>query len=678
MLLTVRLLGGELHVFRLTVNFQQPQITAHHLQIIDNPSDGLCTTYMSQGIGGQLVSADLGLATLGHLYLLTFLPSTPQTPLNRPNPPCILVVSLKATDSCNVARWELTTISNQIHPVFASLSSKTDHVQQGPKMTTKFIRLEDKTFPKVVIAIEAQPSDSTLLLVFSDGTSEVVDRIDLKPLPADGTISKAPGLAHAGFTYSQLSDPLHTALSPNQCALVTLDQHANPSLQHLALHDASPTSSDKMDHLGANFTRLCVSSMMRLGGNGPYDDALATTHYFLNEHAGAIERHASETGHHFGHIIVEDAYRALNVVLRLGSKQEQEHYSRTMLARQCMSLHLSLLKKYDRSKQPLTAKVVEIILRLRSTISLFKCLLERKEDLLKPGQWRTAAWLYLLTYATAIFQATRTRMSWVRGIVNFVADELLALADWQSMNGELDAIGLSSKRESAGRKTARPLTVLVNESASAALPILFISTARFHFRQCCEILLPLFQRIINDVQSSREMTNMEREFYRILQGPIQLHAFWAMMKELDVDFEEAWKPISADQNQRNLLERDMLLSMKIPDFLMPAISRLFGPRVEQLRKTSLDEAELCFLDMYHLNLMNDSKSVKWKNQHVYDGIQNVVLDQETEIRQCIRCGAVTEHKSPHHTASLCHLTAQRNCYCGGWWAVVHNEGTASM
>ena len=246
------------------------------------------------------------------------------------------------------------------------------------------------------------------------------------------------------------------------------------------------------------------------------------------------------------------------------------------------------------------------------------------------------------------------------------------------MNGELDAEGLSSKRESAGRKAAKPLTGSVKESANVALPILFISTARFHLRQCCEALLPLLQRIIKDSQSSRELTNVEREFEQILEGPAQLHSFYIMLKDMDIDFEEAWKPISADQNQRNLLERDMLLSMKIPDFLMPAISRLFGLRVEQLRKAPLDEAELCFLDMYHLNLMNDTKSVKWETQHVFDGIQNVVLDRETEIRQCIRCGAVTEHKSPHHTASFCHFTAQRNCYCGGWWALAHNEDTASM
>ena len=569
-------------------------------------------------------------------------------------------------------------MSIELHPVFASLSSKTDQVQQDPKTTTKFTRLEDKSFAKVIVFIEFQPSDSTLLLVFSDGTSEAVDRHDLKPLSADGAISKASGLTRAGFTYSRLSDPLHTALSPNQCALVTLDQQANPILQHLALHDASPTSSDKMDHLCANFTRLCVSSMIRLAGNGPYDDALVTTHHFLNEHAGALERHASETEHDLGHRIVSDAYRALNVVLRLGSKQEQEQYQRTMLARQCMGLQLSLLKGYDRSKQPLAAKVVEIVLRLRSTVSLFRCLVERKEDLLRPGQWKMQRLSCLLTYAIAIFQATRTRMSWVKGVANFVADELLQLADWQSMNGKLDAIGLSSKREFAGQKAEKSLTVLVNESAIVALPILLISTARFHFRQCCEALLPLLERIIKDLQTSREVANLEREFKEILEGPVQLHAFYVMLRDLHTDFEEAWKPISADQNQRNRLERDMLLSMKIPDFLMPAISRLFGPRVEQLRRASVDEAELYFLDMYHLNLMNGTKSENRKDRHVFDGIQNVVLDRGAEIRQCIRCGAFTEHKSHHLTASFCHFTAQRNCYCGGWWAVVHDEGTASM
>ena len=110
--------------------------------------------------------------------------------------------------------------------------------------------------------------------------------------------------------------------------------------------------------------------------------------------------------------------------------------------------------------------------------------------------------------------------------------------------------------------------------------------------------------------------------------------------------------------------------MKIPNFLVPAVSRLLETRVQQFRGGNVDEAELYFLDMYHLGLLNDAKSVQWNRQHLLDGIQQSVLDEGTEIRQCVRCGAVTDNQSPNHRVNPYLFQIQRNCYCGGWWAVV--------
>lgn len=116
----------------------------------------------------------------------------------------------------------------------------------------------------------------------------------------------------------------------------------------------------------------------------------------------------------------------------------------------------------------------------------------------------------------------------------------------------------------------------------------------------------------------------------------------------------------------------MVSSMKIPEVLIPAVSRLLETRVQQLRSENVDEAELYFTDLYRFGLLNDAKSIDWNSRNILDGIQQSILNKGTELRRCVRCGAVTDNQSPNHRVNPFLFQLQRNCFCGGWWAVVDN------
>ena len=280
-----------------------------------------------------------------------------------------------------------------------------------------------------------------------------------------------------------------------------------------------------------------------------------------------------------------------------------------------------------------------------------------------------------------MFKALCDRIEWARGVVNFVTDELFVLADWRLSCGEIDAGSVRAKGtllRDIWIETDQYNPVI--ETRSAALPILLISSAQFYLRRCCETLLVIGQRIFDEGSKPKDPETLDsrREFMAIFQGPVPVHTFYkSILRAFEADIDESYERASIDQGQRNSIEREMLTSMRIPDFLVPAVSRLLGTRVQQFRGENIDEAELYFLDIYRLGLLNDAKSVQWNRQHLLDGIQQSLLDQNTELRQCVRCGAITDNQSPNHRVNPYLFQIQRTCYCGGWWAVVDNADQRS-
>lgn len=140
-----------------------------------------------------------------------------------------------------------------------------------------------------------------------------------------------------------------------------------------------------MDHIGANFTRTLVSGVIRLQGSAPFDDILATSQAFFQEHPFETEQYKLENGHDIRQVIVENALRALKAPVGLGPKADKEQFFQSHAIRQCLSMQLSLLKGDERSRSPLPAKVAEVTLKLRTVAIALRYMSHTKEDMLKPG-----------------------------------------------------------------------------------------------------------------------------------------------------------------------------------------------------------------------------------------------------------------------------------------------------
>lgn len=124
MLLVTHLLGGQLRIYRLCVDFPQSRLRIQQLQIIDDyisvqPDDPLSVheSLQAQLTGPLNPNAD-------RLYMLAALPARPATPKYPAAPACVLVVFFREPNRSVISKWEFSTVSAELHPIFASLTTK--------------------------------------------------------------------------------------------------------------------------------------------------------------------------------------------------------------------------------------------------------------------------------------------------------------------------------------------------------------------------------------------------------------------------------------------------------------------------------------------------------------------------------------------------------------------------
>ena len=120
----------------------------------------------------------------------------------------------------------------------------------------------------------------------------------------------------------------------------------------------------------------------------------------------------------------------------------------------------------------------------------------------------------------------------------------------------------------------------------------------------------------------------------------------------------------------------MLFSGTIPEVLAPVVEHILMNMMENL-KDDIDEAELHFLDVSWLGLVDDKRSFQWKKEHTLDAMRKVEtvsgkqksvgVQGETKMRHCTRCCAVMEDLIPVRGGNLWLLNMQKQCFCGGYW-----------
>ena len=192
-------------------------------------------------------------------------------------------------------------------------------------------------------------------------------------------------------------------------------------------------------------------------------------------------------------------------------------------------------------------------------------------------------------------------------------------------------------------------------------------------------------------------------------SPITAAQFERILAEVDSGVKKAYQPGDAGSSttnnsgsktgagsngtvtdsQRQVIEKDMLISASLPDVLAPVIERLLTSSMTTL-EGEIDRGELFFKDVSCLGLSDDERTKCWSREHVLDAIRKVELDVrprsrpsheggrakiksksggtgDIKTRTCTRCGAVMEDLIAIKGANPWMSNLQRTCFCGGFW-----------
>lgn len=219
---------------------------------------------------------------------------------------------------------------------------------------------------------------------------------------------------------------------------------------------------------------------------------------------------------------------------------------------------------------------------------------------------------------------------------------------------------------------------------SPALPLLMISSSRTFLRLNCANM----QRFIGAMKSRLGPDPLGlayRELEAVFQkSPITVFQFEQLLLSVDTSIKTTYQSAGIhyddtehhkrEKEQRNNIEKDMLIKATIPNIHTPAVKELLTATTPKL-KGEVNVAELYFMNISCLGLTDDKSGKNWREKHPIDAMRKTELKKDVRTKRCTRCGAMTEDLIPFKGVNMMVMNLQRYCLCGSWFMAGEEEAS---
>ncbi|MCJ1266503.1 mediator complex subunit [Lobaria immixta] len=649
MLLVTHSIDKQLRLYRVGIDCQQLVFNIQHLKTINDCSP------MDQEGNSSLMSRKMS-CQMSHLELI---PPGPEMRTRGPTSPFALAVFSYVPDHSHddsvreepfsiLARWEFHGAKTKLHPSFEQLTSKRPNFSSPGELPSELSvkRSEDVVINRLLLSLQDVYLSTILVLTYGDGSIEFRDRTGVGVLPRDDIARQVSSMYQVGFDFSDMGTCLHTALSPNLCAAVSLSENYDVKL---GLMQLSPRRFDGAIDLAMveaatesfvlQFAIACTSH------SNHTDDLLAVMQSFLKQRSNDW----TEQGLLIGNLeenFLSDIYRVLGVNIDHSVDPQPEQLFRNQMIQKCLSMQMSLGYPGERQHRSLSSKVALTILNLRFAslmlaYSFKKPSVPRAEsDFKKPEVLRSLLGL----------------VSWSMALMSFITDELFTLGNLVKVHGAMDKSFIDSK---------------IREMNTPALALVLSSTPRSFLKYNCRYL-----RVLSTELKPAQVHGAQRLLFDELGAVfkkyhVTIMQFDRILSELDSVIKNAYVSSQMSEVQRKTAEKEMLVAATVPSVLVSVLESFLTFSLDSLRE-EVNEAELFFSDTSWLGLSDDRRSDAWRKDHVLDVFRKVELPREAKIWRCTRCGAVMEHVRMLQ-GSPWSMNLQRWCLCGAWWMMTRDE-----
>jgi hypothetical protein len=248
---------------------------------------------------------------------------------------------------------------------------------------------------------------------------------------------------------------LHSALSPNACAIVSLgethevkirlmqlsiggfDEQADRGVQPYMPGLTSLTDNATALIRAATTAFVLQYSIACFSHGSHHDDLLAIMQLFLIQHSSLCSQYGLTQSSVERTFLVE-VYRVLGVNIDHSIDAQAEQLFRNQMIQRCLSMQLSLSYQGEGKHRSLPAKVAWTFLNLRYTSLMFAWALKKPSsgpgadnEAKNPGEVSRRAVVAIMNTKTdpELLRSVSGLVSWSISLMNYIVDELFTLGN---------------------------------------------------------------------------------------------------------------------------------------------------------------------------------------------------------------------------------------------------------
>ena len=171
-------------------------------------------------------------------------------------------------------------------------------------------------------------------------------------------------------------------------------------------------------------------------------------------------------------------------------------------------------------------------------------------------------------------------------------------------------------------------------------------------------------------RDSTPLSRVFRHFEILLQkSPVSIQQFDRILMQVDNGIKGAYQSSVIDENERKIIESDMVIQCEIPLVLIEPIKQLLFQTIASI-KEEINEAELHFMDISRLGLTSDNYSKRRNRIDPIDSMTKLPLRKDAKIRRCTRCCSLMQDLIQHKSSNPVLGLIARYCYCGSPWMIL--------
>ncbi|KAL9044109.1 MAG: hypothetical protein Q9214_002729 [Letrouitia sp. 1 TL-2023] len=245
---------------------------------------------------------------------------------------------------------------------------------------------------------------------FCDGTIEFRGRADLEMLPRDETYNQALNLSQIGFEFPFDGPCLHTVLSPNSCAAVSIDEKYELKLRLLQTPLGGAVEQVDEGRCVAAFIELVTetfafqSALCCQSYANQHDDITAVMRRFSTQHLN------EELYGQYVQTFMSELYRFIGFSVDYSAETKPEVYFKSGIHQTTLSLQLSLGFNGNFRHSTLSGKLAYAILQLRWASLTFAMGLKNNSANMTPEEQLSRTARELNTPALSILLVSQSRL----------------------------------------------------------------------------------------------------------------------------------------------------------------------------------------------------------------------------------------------------------------------------